>query len=90
MRNAYLCECPVCGNGLVRFWKLRHELVGLCDECELFWKDLESLLAKPPGRADGTFPGRFDNNGQEVDWKRATRRDVERARMDALVSGYSE
>jgi hypothetical protein len=90
MRKAFLCECPVCGNGLIRFWNFRSEIVGLCDECELVWLDPKALMAKPRGKADGSFPGVADKMGLEADWKHATRRDVERAHLDEMVAGYSE
>lgn len=90
MRKAYICECAVCGNGLVRFWKYQGMVVGLCEECELVWTDLERLSKHPKSRAAGSFPTGPDRRGGQDDWKRATRRDVERSGMDGLVVGYSE
>ncbi len=90
MRKAYICECRVCGNGLVRFWNYRDNVVGLCDECELVWGDVAVLANKPTTKAGGSFPGGPDRKGAEDDWKRATRRDVERADLDEFVAGYSE
>ncbi|MFT4547472.1 MAG: hypothetical protein ACI8XO_000940 [Verrucomicrobiales bacterium] len=90
VRKAYICECRVCGNGLVRFWNFRGEVVGLCDECELVWGAVAALSKKPTTKADGSFPGGIDRNGKDGDWKRATRRDVEMAGLDGLIEGYSD
>ena len=37
--------CPFCAQGLLRYWKCSNcdELVLLCDECELVWRDLEDV-----------------------------------------------
>ncbi|MGI9243909.1 MAG: hypothetical protein ACR2RV_24140 [Verrucomicrobiales bacterium] len=90
MRRGYICECRVCGNGLVRFWKFRDGVVGLCDECELMWNDVAALSSKPGHRADGSFPAGPGRDGGEAEWKPATRRDVERAELDGSIEGYSE
>lgn len=90
MRRGYVRECQVCGNGLVRFWKFRDEIVGLCDECELFWSDVMALSGDPELRADGSFPGGAGRGGVEAEWKRATRRDVERAGLENAIEGYSD
>ena len=90
MRTGYVCECQVCGNGLIRFWLYRGTVVGLCDECELVWSDVGALSANPSARAAGSYPGGPDREGKERDWKPATHRDVERARLDGMVAGYSE
>ena len=90
MRKAYICECQVCGNGLVRFWNFRDDVVGLCDECELVWEDVERLFRRPRSKVSGSFPGGSDGDGSEADWKRATRRDVERADLGGFVAGYSD
>lgn len=90
MRTGYLCECRVCGNGLVRYFLYKGEVVGLCDECELVWSDAHRLSAKPATKAAGSFPGGPDRKGRESDWKRATWRDVDRAELAGTVAGYSE
>ena len=90
MRRAYICECRVCGNGLARFWMYRDEVVALCDECELVWGDVEALSKDSTTKAAGSFPTGPDRKGREGDWRRATRRDVDRAGLDGLMAGYSE
>ena len=90
MRKAYICECRVCGNGLVRFWKYGERVVGMCDECESVWDDIALLSKKPKTKAVGSWPEGGDGCGSEDDWKQATRRDVERADLDGFVEGYSD
>lgn len=90
MRKGYVCECAVCGNGLVRFFVYRGAVVGLCDECELVWTDLERLKARPKSRPAGSFPTGPDREGGREDWRPATRREVEKCGMDGLVAGYSD
>ena len=90
MRKAYVCECRVCGDGLVRFWNYREEVVGMCDECELVWADAGALSRDCSTQAAGSFPGGPDGRGGEMDWAPATRRQVERAGLEAFVAGYSE
>ena len=90
MRQGYICECRVCGNGLVRFWKYRDELVALCDECELVWDDVAKLANDTATEACGSYPAGSDGSGTEEDWKPATRRDVVRAELEDVIAGYSE
>jgi len=90
MRKGYVCECRVCGNGLVRFWTYRDEVVGLCDECELVWSDVGQLFKDRKSKAAGSFPSGADRKGKESDWGRATRREVERAGLGECVEGYSD
>ena len=90
MRTGYVCECGVCGNGLVRYWMYRGCVVGMCDDCELVWSDLAALAKKNTTKAEGSFPGGPDEKGKEGDWKLATHRDVDRADFDGTVAGYSE
>ena len=91
MRTGYICECPVCGDGLVRFWLYRDEVVGLCDECELVWNDVRALADEPSTTgATGSFPDGPDGGGSEEDWQAARHRDVERAGLDGVIAGYSQ
>ena len=90
MRKGYVCECGVCGNGLVRFFTYCDAVVGLCDECECVWQDVAGLAKHRKTKADGSFPGGPDRQGQEGDWGRATRREVERAGLENCIEGYSD
>ena len=86
----YFSECPVCGNGLLRFWICvrSREVALLCDECENIWDDVPGYAKDPERKPNYLFPDWPGDN--RFKWAKATIEELEETRLTMYVSGESE
>lgn len=82
----YIRTCGFCENGLLRFWVCPDDkrTVALCDECELYWDDVQAIYEDECSPSSGAFPM------LKGDWRAGTRDDVSEAGLDNYVRGESE
>jgi hypothetical protein len=80
----YIAQCQFCGNGLLRFWNRGGEIIALCDECELFWEDVEAVAADRDTKAAGTYDEDFE---VEADFREATAEEIEEAGLTTCIGG---
>ena len=82
----YVRTCGFCDNGLLRFWMSAGEkrMVALCDECELYWDDVQAVYDDEFTPSSGAFPA------LKGEWRAATREDVREGGLDNYVRGESE
>jgi hypothetical protein len=87
----YICECGFCGDGLIRFFRCSEcdHVVGLCDECELMWEDIERLSHDPNLSADSSFPVCPSCGYPRAKWSRPTVEELEELDLDEFISGES-
>jgi hypothetical protein len=84
----YICECSVCGNGLLRFWKRENTIVALCDECESVWENVPAVAENPKIKPTSSFPG--DDENVRAKWKKATLKEISKAGYNQHIIGRSE
>ncbi len=82
----YVRTCGFCENGLLRFWMSTDEkrIVALCDECELYWDDIQAVYDDEFTPSSGAYPAL---NGE---WRAASREEVKANGLDDCVRGESE
>ena len=82
----YVRSCGFCENGLLRLW-IRNDgkhPIALCDECELYWEDIQAVFDDEGAPSSGAFPALKGN------WRMITRKDLEANQLAAFVRGESE
>ena len=85
----YVCECGVCGDGLLRLWKCKRSYYALCDECELVWSDLDAVAEDPEAKAKASYPNTPRRKRKPSDWRELGTAEIERAGLAKYVSGVS-
>ena len=87
----YVGECHFCGNGLLRPYRCAEcdEVVAICDECELTWKDLAKVYKKKTTKSSGAFPACPCCETAKAEWYYVTSKEMKSWGLDDYIAGES-
>ncbi|MFT4639680.1 MAG: hypothetical protein ACI8T1_003005 [Verrucomicrobiales bacterium] len=82
----YVRTCGFCENGLLRLWvsETDDRSVALCDECELYWEDMEAVYKDKHAPSSGAYPVLVGK------WRAGTMDDVDDRDLGTVIRGASE
>ena len=87
----YIESCSFCGDGLLRFYRCEvcDDIVALCDECELMWRDIAMLSDDPNLSSDTSFPQCPSCGEPQAEFSLVTSEELEERKLDQYSAGES-
>ena len=87
----YIESCTFCGNGLLRFRRCTNcdEIVALCDECELMWRDIDQLSHNSNLPSDTSWPQCPSCGEVEAEFVHVTPEELAERKLDQFSAGES-
>ena len=87
----YIGSCAFCGDGLLRFQRCLNcaEIVAMCDECELMWRDIPGLSEDANLSSDTSYPQCPACGARTSEYAHVTIEELEESELGEYAAGES-